>query len=71
MEYLMWAGAVVSLVGLAGIIWCIVTVARAKRAGLSDDALREKLASVLPVNLGSLFLSVIGLMLVVIAVTLR
>jgi hypothetical protein len=45
-------------------------VARAKRANLSDDELRAAIQSVVPINMGALFLSVLGLMLVVIGVFL-
>jgi heme exporter protein D len=70
MEYLVWIGAAISLIGLAGLVWCIVIVARAKRAQLSDEDMRNRLKQVVPLNLGALFLSVIGLMLVVVGVLL-
>ena len=70
MDILIWAGAAISLAGLAGIIWCIVAIARAKRAGLDDAALRARLKTVVAINLGALFTSVIGLMMVVLGVTL-
>lgn len=69
-DVMIWAGAGISLLGLAGLIWCILRVARARRAGLSDDALRAEVAAVLPMNMAALFLSVIGLMLVVVGVIL-
>lgn len=69
-DLMVWAGAAISLIGLAGLIWCILKVSRAKRAGLDDTAMRAVIQAVLPVNLGALFLSVIGLMLVVISVML-
>ena len=69
-EILIWGGAALSLAGLAGLIWCILFVARAKRAKLPDDVLKEKLHKALPINLGALFLSVIGLMLVILGVFL-
>ena len=69
-EVMIWAGAALSMVGLAGLVWCILRVARARRAGLKDDALRAVLQSVIPMNMGALFLSVIGLMLVVIGIIL-
>ena len=65
MDWMIWLGAVVTLAGLAGLIWCILTVTRAKRAGLSDAALKARLQKVVAMNLGALFLSVIGLMMVV------
>ena len=69
-DVIIWAGAALSLMGLAGIIWCILRVSRARRAKLGDDEMRAVVAAVLPVNLAALFLSVIGLMLVVVGVLL-
>jgi hypothetical protein len=69
-DLLVWSGAIVSLCGLAGLIWCIIYVARARRARTDEDALREKLKRALPLNLGALFLSVIGLMLVILGIFL-
>jgi len=70
MEVMIWIGALASLTGVAGLIWCIVIVARAKRENLSEDDLRARLKSVLPLNLGALLLSAIGLMLVVVGILL-
>lgn len=70
MQGLIWGGAVVSVAGLVGLIWCIFRVAAAKRAGLPDEALRAEIQKVVPINLGALFLSVIGLMMVVVGVFL-
>lgn len=68
MAGLIWVGALVSLIGLSGLFYCIFKVARAKRSGMDDEALKAVLQSVVPVNLGSLLLSVLGLILVVIGV---
>ncbi|MBY5988176.1 hypothetical protein FIU89_07310 [Roseovarius sp. THAF27] len=70
MEILIWLGAAVTLAGLALLVWCILRVVRARRAGLSDEELRAALQRILPVNTGALFLSVIGLMLVILGITL-
>ncbi|WP_417806840.1 hypothetical protein [Thioclava sp.] len=70
MEYLIWAGAAVSVVGLVGILWCIISVAQAKRAGLEDAALRARLQRVVVINMAALFVSVIGLMMVVVGIFL-
>ena len=71
MDLLIWGGAGVSLMGLAGLIWSIVRVASARRAKLSDAEMRAVLQSALPLNLGALFLSVIGLMMVILGIFLR
>ena len=70
MDNLIWIGAVVTLVGLAGLIWCILSVQRARRDGLEDDAMKARLQKVVALNMGALFLSVIGLMLVVVGILL-
>ncbi len=68
---LIWAGASVTLLGLAGLVWCIVSVARARKAGLDEAALKARLQKVIALNLGALGLSVIGLMMVVLGIALR
>jgi len=70
MDWLIWLGALISLIGLAGLVWCIVLVARARRANLSDEEMRARLQKVMPLNLGALFVSVTGLMLVVVGIML-
>lgn len=67
---LIWAGAALSVVGLVLLFWCIFKVIGAKRAKLEDEAMRALMQKVLPLNMGALFLSVIGLMLVVVGILL-
>jgi len=69
-EMMVWAGAALTLAGLVGLIWCIVKVMRARRAGLTDEALRAEVQKILPLNLGALAISGLGLMLVVVGVFL-
>ena len=70
MDWLVWGGALVTLAGFAGIVYSIVAVVRARRAGLDDAALRARLNGILPVNIGALLLSMLGLMAVVVGVIL-
>lgn len=70
MQALVWIGAALSAIGLAGIIWTVFAVAKAKRAGLGDDALRERLKKILPVNMGALALSMLGLAVVLVGLLL-
>jgi hypothetical protein len=71
MEALVWVGTAVSLAGLLGIVACVVHVMRARRrAGADDAALREAVRRVLPWNLGAFFLSMAGLVLVIVGVIL-
>lgn len=70
MEVIVWIGAALSLIGMAVIIYSIVAVMRAKRAKLSDEDLRARIGRILPINLGALFVSMIGLMTVIVGVML-
>ncbi|APE45425.1 hypothetical protein BOO69_10770 [Sulfitobacter alexandrii] len=70
LDIVIWTGAAISLLGLLGLVWCIISVSRAKRAKLDDDAMRAVLKSAIPLNLGALFLSVIGLMMVIVGIFL-
>ncbi|WP_424973172.1 hypothetical protein [Dinoroseobacter sp. S76] len=70
MDMLVPAGAVITVLGLLGLIYCIVEVARAKRAELGEDALRARLQKAVALNLGALGVSALGLMIVVVGVFL-
>ena len=70
MEFLIGIGAVISVIGIAGIVLSIVRVRQAKRDAASDDELKAKIQKVLPLNLGAFLLSVLGLMCVVVGVIL-
>ncbi|RYG91710.1 hypothetical protein EU803_04405 [Loktanella sp. IMCC34160] len=70
MELLVWIGAGISVIGLIGIVWSIFAVARARKAGLDDDALRARMSRILPINIGALLLSILGLLLVLVGVIL-
>jgi hypothetical protein len=69
-DILIWVGAVITLLGVIALIWCIVTVARARGAGLTEEAMKLKMRRVLAVNMGALAASTIGLMMVVLGIFL-
>lgn len=71
MQMLVWAGALVSLCGIAGLVYCVLRALKARRAGLSDEAMRAELQRVVVINMGALALSALGLMLVVTGLFLR
>ena len=70
MDILIWSGAALSFGGWCGRVYCILRVNKARTAGLSDEALRDEVKKVMPINLGSLFVSVLGLMLVIVGIFL-
>lgn len=70
MEWLIWIGAALTLLGVVGLVWCIVLATRAKRAKLPDDQMRAALQRAVVLNMAALALSGLGLMCVVFGVML-
>lgn len=70
MAYLIPIGACVTVAGLVLLVYCITKIAKARKANLSDDEMRGVLQGVVPMNLGALLLSGIGLMMVVLGIIL-
>ena len=70
MTGLIWIGSIVVLIGVTAVIWCILTVRNAQKSDLTDAEIRLVLAQVLPKNIAALFVSMIGLMIVVVAILL-
>ena len=70
MAILVPLGVVTTLAGLAGLLWCILRVRTARRAGLPDAELRRRLQSAIAINLGALLLSGLGLAMVVVGLLL-
>lgn len=65
MDMIVWAGAVVSLAGVAGLIWCIAYVIRLRRAELDEATMRTRMRKAVLVNFAALAVSTLGLMMVV------
>ena len=70
MELLIWMGSILSILGLVGLFWCIKTVLKAKKLATTDDELRSSLRRAVPLNMASLFLSALGLILVILGIML-
>ena len=71
MDFLIWGGAVVSFSGLVGLIWCINKARQAKNATSSDEELNAAIRKLIPWNMGALFLSTIGLIIVILGIFLQ
>ena len=69
-DLMIWTGAVVTLLGVVGLVACVVYVLRVRRSGMDDAALRQALQKGVIWNMASLFISVLGLMLVIVGITL-
>lgn len=68
MLILIWGGALLSVFGLIGLLFSMYKVAKAKKNNTSDQELRDSIKAAMPLNLASLFVSVLGLMSVIIGV---
>ncbi|MDA9229876.1 hypothetical protein N9O92_02905 [Amylibacter sp.] len=58
-------GAIITILGLLGLFYCILKAFKARRAGFKGQELASQLKELVLVNLVSLFLSAIGLGLVI------
>ena len=64
MEILIWVGAVISLLGLFGLFYCIHLATKAKKEGLEGEAMKERLQQLVALNMAALGVSGLGLMMV-------
>jgi hypothetical protein len=70
MTILIWAGAALTLLGVAGLVACIIMAMRARAAGLTGPAMQARLQRVVVWNMAALAVSFLGLMGVVVGVIL-
>ncbi|WP_133489636.1 hypothetical protein [Aliiroseovarius marinus] len=70
MDWLIIVGAIMSVIGLAGLVASALKVMKAKREGLEDAELRARIQKAMALNMGALGLSVLGLMCVILGVSL-
>ncbi len=70
MQILIWSGAAITLLGIAGLLFVGLKLGALKRQGLEDTALKARVQGLLPVNLASLFISAIGLIMVITGIIL-
>lgn len=71
MDFLIWGGTFISFIGLLGLIGCIIKARQAKNATMTEEDLNAEIRKLIPWNMGALFLSTIGLMIVIIGIFLK
>lgn len=64
-------GIVLSLAGLAGILWCITKAAQLRRADMSDDAIRAELGRLVFAHTAAIGTAFVGLGLLVVGLLLQ
>ncbi len=69
MQALIWGGAALTLLGVAGLMFCAAQSLKART--LPDDQARAAMARVVTLNLASMGVAVLGLMAVVAGLLLR
>ena len=67
---MIWAGAAMTLAGVAGLGYCVLRTIRARQAGLDDAAMRAELQRVIAINMAALGFSALGLASVVAGILL-
>ncbi len=70
MDWLIWTGAAVSLIGVVILIWCATIALRARREATDEADLRARLHRAVLINFGALAVSTFGLMMVVVGIFL-
>jgi hypothetical protein len=70
MEFVIWCGAALSMIGILGLLWCVVLALQARKSGLPDDQMKARLQQIVALNLGALAISALGLMAVIFGIIL-
>lgn len=70
MDYLVIPGALIALLGIGGLAYCIFQANRLRTSGLEGEELANKLRALIPINLASIFTATIGLAIIVIGMLL-
>lgn len=65
MTALLWAGAALAAVGIAGLSWCIRRAAALRRSSVDADETRAVLHRLVAVNMGAVACAFLGLALMV------
>lgn len=70
MEILIWIGTALTVAGILGLLWCVKLVLAIKKRNLPDAETKTAMQRVIALNMAALFVSAIGLMMVVVGVIL-
>lgn len=70
MRALFYAGVALAAAGLAGVVWVILRIRRARAMAPDDPRLLPELRRLIPLNIGALFAAMLGLLLAVVGLIL-
>lgn len=71
MQAVIWGGAVLTLLGVAGLAWCVRLALTVRRQAPEPEAMRAALQRVMVWNMAALGVACLGLMAVVVGIILR
>lgn len=66
MDWLVYPGVFMTLLGVAGLAYCMLRANKLRTAKLEGEPLATELAKLIPINIASLFLGVVGLAMVLV-----
>lgn len=70
MEWIIWLGAALTVIGVLMLVYCIVIAVKTRKSALPEEEMKAKLQKVVTLNLGALAISAIGLMAVIFGIVL-
>ena len=70
MDWLIWPGAIVAVIGVFGLVYCIRAAAIARRKKLDEAAMKSRLQQLVAMNMAALGISSLGLGMVVVGILL-
>ena len=70
MEWIIWLGAALTVIGVLMLVYCIVIAVKTRKSELPEEQMKAKLQKVVTLNLGALAISALGLMAVIFGIVL-
>lgn len=70
MNVFLWIGTVMTLAGLAGLVWCIRKAAWLKRADVTNEEATAELRRLVPANVAAVGIAFMGLAVLVVGLVL-
>ena len=71
MEILIWIGAAISLLGVFGLLYCVLAALKLRKSGTDEAQARLGMQRVVVINMAALGISALGLMTVVLGIFLK
>ena len=70
MIFILSIGILAAVAGLAGVIFCLVSAQRFRKAKLEDAEMRDRLHTLVKINLAAVMLALVGLTIVLLVLIL-